>query len=101
LSWQAFYFSVSMEPCPLQDVLGWINSAPAQHMESPMGGIPTEHEDGERDDESQDIELDPRIQDAIGKSLKAHYDDLISAPIPDRLLVLLAELEAKERRNDQ
>jgi hypothetical protein len=70
-------------------------------MESPMGGIPTEDADRDRDEDGKDIELDPRIQDAIGKSLKAHYDDLISAPIPDRLLVLLAELEAKERRNDQ
>lgn len=42
-------------------------------------------------------ELDPKIQDALGRALKAHYDDLVSAPIPDRLLVLLAELEAKEQ----
>ncbi|WP_181313836.1 NepR family anti-sigma factor [Phreatobacter cathodiphilus] len=48
-----------------------------------------------------EIVLDQRIQEAIGKSLKAHYDDLIKAPVPDRFLVLLAELEAKERRNGQ
>lgn len=66
-----------------------------------MGALPEQNEDRESDDDGQDIVLDPRIQDAIGKSLKAHYDDLISAPIPDRLLVLLAELEAKERRDDQ
>ncbi len=41
--------------------------------------------------------LDQKIQDAIGRSLKAHYDDLVSAPVPDRLLALLAELEAKEK----
>lgn len=40
--------------------------------------------------------LDQKIQDAIGRSLRAHYDDLVSAPVPDRLLALLAELEAKE-----
>ena len=40
--------------------------------------------------------LDQRVQEAIGRSLKAHYDDLVKAPIPDRFLVLLAELEAKE-----
>jgi FixJ family two-component response regulator len=40
--------------------------------------------------------LDQKIQDAIGRSLKAHYNDLVSAPVPDRLLALLAELEAKE-----
>ncbi|MCA0317492.1 MAG: hypothetical protein LCH88_05410 [Proteobacteria bacterium] len=66
-----------------------------------MGALPEQNEDRESDDDGQDIVLDSRIQDAIGKSLKAHYDDLISAPIPDRLLVLLAELEAKERRDDQ
>ncbi|WP_236841733.1 NepR family anti-sigma factor [Bosea sp. PAMC 26642] len=40
--------------------------------------------------------LDPRVQESIGRSLKAHYDDLINAPIPDKFLVLLAQLEAKE-----
>ena len=43
------------------------------------------------------IELDAGIQDALGRALKAHYDDLVNAAIPDRFLVLLAELEAKER----
>jgi hypothetical protein len=44
--------------------------------------------------------LDQKVQDAIGRSLKAHYDDLVNAPVPDRLLALLAELEAKEAAND-
>jgi hypothetical protein len=46
-------------------------------------------------------ELDVRIQHAIGRSLQAHYNDLLSAPIPDRFLALLAELEAKESRNGE
>jgi hypothetical protein len=41
-------------------------------------------------------DLDPKIQDALGRALKTHYDDLMSTPVPDRFLVLLAELEAKE-----
>lgn len=41
--------------------------------------------------------LDARSQEAIGKSLKAHYDDLVKLPIPDRFLELLSLLEAKER----
>ena len=57
--------------------------------------------EAEEPEVERDIVLDPRIQDAIGRSLKAHYDDLIKAPVPDRFLVLLAELEAKERRNGQ
>lgn len=44
--------------------------------------------------------LDPKVQESIGRSLKAHYDDLISAPIPDRFLVLLAQLEASENSLD-
>lgn len=36
------------------------------------------------------------MHQALGRALKAHYEDLASAPLPDRLLVLLAELEAKE-----
>ena len=41
--------------------------------------------------------LDPNIQDAIGRSLKAHYDAIVNAPVPDRFMALLAELEAKEQ----
>ena len=49
-----------------------------------MGGI---HDDNDKDrkDDDREVVLDPRIQEAIGKSLKAHYDDLIKAPMPDRL----------------
>jgi hypothetical protein len=42
---------------------------------------------------------DPRIGAALGKALQAHFDDLLQAPIPDRFLMLLAELEARERSN--
>jgi hypothetical protein len=56
------------------------------------------HNPGAEDDGTgAAAELDPKIQEALGRALKAHYDDLVSAPIPDRLLVLLAELEAKEQ----
>lgn len=34
----------------------------------------------------------------IGQALQAHYDDLVAAPMPDRFLVLLAELEAREMK---
>ena len=49
-------------------------------------------------DEDADVVLDPRVQESIGRSLKAHYDDLINAPIPDRFLMLLAQLEASENQ---
>lgn len=41
--------------------------------------------------------LDPRIQELIGRSLQAHFDDLSQAPVPDKFLALLAQLEAKEK----
>lgn len=50
---------------------------------------------GGPDDE---LMLDPKVQESIGRSLRAHYDDLVNAPIPDKFLVLLAQLEATERR---
>ncbi len=37
------------------------------------------------------------IAATIGQALQAHYDDLVAAPMPDRFLALLAELEAKEK----
>ncbi|MCX7341614.1 MAG: NepR family anti-sigma factor [Hyphomicrobiales bacterium] len=45
-------------------------------------------------------ELDSKVQIALGRALQAHYNDLISAPMPDRFLVLLAELEAREMRDN-
>jgi hypothetical protein len=39
------------------------------------------------------------VRDAIGRSLQAHFDDIVNAPVPDKFLILLAELEAKERSN--
>jgi Anti-sigma factor NepR len=41
------------------------------------------------------------VQSAIGRSLKAHFDDIANAPVPDKFLALLAELEAKESGRDK
>ena len=41
------------------------------------------------------------MQDTIGRSLQAHFDDIANAPVPDKFLVLLAELEAKETSRDK
>ncbi|HEV7257448.1 MAG TPA: NepR family anti-sigma factor [Bosea sp. (in: a-proteobacteria)] len=53
--------------------------------------------DGDGDQDSE-LTLDPRVQESIGRSLKAHYDDIVNAPVPDKFLVLLAQLEATENR---
>jgi hypothetical protein len=41
--------------------------------------------------------LDARSQEAIGRTLKAHFDDLVRAPIPGRFMELLDRLESNEQ----
>jgi hypothetical protein len=41
------------------------------------------------------------VNDAIGKALQAHFKSLTDAPLPDRFLTLLAELEARDARDDR
>jgi hypothetical protein len=43
--------------------------------------------------------LDPRIQNEIGKHLRAIYDDVINEPLPDRFMELLEKLERSSRKN--
>ncbi len=45
-------------------------------------------------------DLDARTKGLLGRALRSHYDDLVRAPIPDRFLVLLAQLEAKEASDE-
>lgn len=47
--------------------------------------------------EDAEVSLDPRLDRLIGTSLQAHYDDIVAAPLPDTILVLLAQLDAKEK----
>jgi Anti-sigma factor NepR len=42
--------------------------------------------------------LDQKVLETIGRALKAHYDDLVQAPLPQKFLDLLAELEKQERQ---
>ena len=41
--------------------------------------------------------LDQAVLKTIGRHLEAHYRELVSLPVPDDLMKLLAELELKER----
>jgi hypothetical protein len=50
-------------------------------------------------DDAAEVRLNAKMQEVIGRSLKAHYDDLIHAPIPDKFIELLARLEAQERKS--
>lgn len=63
---------------------------------SGAGSSPSQTEwDGEDDDGA---EVSPLVVDAVGKALQAHFQAIAEMPLPDRLLVLLAELEARERK---
>lgn len=45
--------------------------------------------------------LDPKVLETIGRALKAHYDDLVQAPLPNKFLDLLSRLEKEEPRGEQ
>jgi hypothetical protein len=49
------------------------------------------------EDPPEGAALDPKVLETIGRALKAHYDDLVHAPLPDKFLDLLARLEEEER----
>jgi hypothetical protein len=59
--------------------------------------LPHREEASDLSDAATHILLDPRIQESIGKALQAHYDDVARMPLPNSILVLMAELEAKGR----
>ena len=40
---------------------------------------------------------DPKALEAIGRALRAHYADLVHAPLPERLMELLAQFEVGDR----
>jgi hypothetical protein len=42
--------------------------------------------------------IDPRIQQEIGKHLRAVYDDVINEPVPDKFMKLLEELERSTQK---
>ena len=42
--------------------------------------------------------LDQNVQAHIGRKLKAVYEEVAKAPIPDRLVQLLAKLEESHRK---
>lgn len=60
------------------------------------GDVP--HGDGhDRIDGVDAVFLEPQIQEQLGRVLRSFCDDLIQQPIPDKFVVLLAQLEAKQR----
>jgi hypothetical protein len=62
--------------------------------------------DGDKEDVGSMAQRDPgsgrlglAINDTIGKRLQAHYKVLAEEPLPDRFMVLLAQLRAKELKS--
>ncbi|WP_363350779.1 NepR family anti-sigma factor [Methylocystis echinoides] len=61
---------------------------------------PREAGDAHGDDQVDGVDvafLEPHIQEQLGRVLRSFCDDLIQQPIPDKFVVLLAQLEAKQR----
>lgn len=48
------------------------------------------------DEKAPDAGLDSKSMEAIGKALRAHYDDLVKAPLPDRFNELISRLGAED-----
>lgn len=42
--------------------------------------------------------VDPRVQNEIGKHLRAIYDDVINEPVPNKFMDLLEQLERSTTR---
>jgi hypothetical protein len=63
-----------------------------------MGGRSMNQSNPEEKATLNDAALDSKVLETIGRALKAHYDDLVHAPLPDKLLDLLDRLEKEERR---
>jgi hypothetical protein len=45
--------------------------------------------------------LDPKVMVRIGRALNARYDRLVHAPLPEKLLDLLARLKSEEQREEE
>ena len=50
-----------------------------------------------KDGDEDSLEVSPLVIEAVGKALRSHFQAIAEMPLPDRFLVLLAELEARER----
>jgi hypothetical protein len=47
-------------------------------------------------DPGADATLDPKLQDQIGRQLRAAFEEVVNQPVPDRFRQLLEELERQQ-----
>lgn len=45
--------------------------------------------------------MEAKLDALIGSKLRSYYDELMAEPVPNRILDLLAELDAKERTESE
>jgi hypothetical protein len=57
--------------------------------------------DNEKDAKSSASPIPPQAVDAVGRKLKARYDEMLRAPIPDKLLQLLDDLDRSQEQQGQ
>ena len=68
------------------------------------GGAPNKKGDkmqsgtGHHPSERTGPHVDSRVQHEIGKHLRAHYDNIVNEPVPDKFMELLAKLEQSVTR---
>jgi hypothetical protein len=62
---------------------------------SGAGSTPSGEDFGDEQDGA--AEVSPLVVDAVGRALQRHFQAIADMPLPDRLLVLLAELESREQ----
>ncbi|WP_342642682.1 NepR family anti-sigma factor [Rhodoligotrophos ferricapiens] len=60
---------------------------------------PSTNLEEQRGDQNNPV-VDKKIQERLGRQLKALYEDVVKQPIPDRLLNLMAQLEAQKKGSD-
>jgi hypothetical protein len=63
------------------------------------GDDPSARDDAWRrwDEDEESPEVSPVVVEAVGRALQSHFQAIAELPLPDRFMVLLAELEARER----
>ena len=70
--------------------------------QGPSGGAPRKKGTSMRADSAGKTgergQIDPRIQNEIGKHLRAVYDDVINEPVPSKFMDLLEQLERSTTR---
>jgi hypothetical protein len=61
-------------------------------------GEPSQSEAKRIDLQQQKLMMDKRLQEQLGRQLRAIFADVAEEPVPERFIRLLEALEAKEKR---